>query len=89
MLIEALSCGVPVIAAPVGGIPEVFDDQCEGFFWPLESPGAACEILISALSDDELLKEMGSRGRIRFASEFCSEIVASRLHQYLVSTLGS
>lgn len=32
-LIEALSCGLPILAAPVGGIPEVFRDGVEGYYW--------------------------------------------------------
>ncbi len=58
-LIEAFSLGIPVIATPVGGIPEAIVDGRNGF---LSAPNAeGLSRAVSALTDDPALHESMSR----------------------------
>ena len=63
-LVEAMGCGVPVIATAVGGAPEIIKDGETG--WLL--PKATSELIANALRvahdfGDKKLSEVGMRGR--------------------------
>lgn len=85
VLLEALSAGVPVVAAQVGGIPEVFDDGVQGKFWRLDDPVGACDMLLELLDDEEQLRCMQAAALRRFEERFELHAVASRLRDFLVS----
>ena len=69
-LVEALAYGKPVIAAPVGGIPEVFFDGIEGRYWDLADVDGAARIVIATLSDTLLLQKMGDAAKATYQSKF-------------------
>lgn len=50
-IMEANACGVPVIAAPVGGIPELIEEGRSGFLCPPRD-AARCATLVAALQED-------------------------------------
>jgi glycosyltransferase involved in cell wall biosynthesis len=50
IVIEAAAAGIPMIAANVGGIPEIFERHTEALFAP-SSAGALAEAIESALDD--------------------------------------
>lgn len=69
-LIEASYCKVPIIAAAVGGIPEIVRDQQNGF---LVHPGQVepfQDTLLKLLSDKNLRKQMGQTGHELAIEEF-------------------
>jgi len=88
VLLEAMSAGVPVMAAHVGGIPEVFDDGVQGRYWPLDDVSRACDILLATLDDDKALVAMRAAATERFQACFEAETVASSLYGFLVSLPG-
>jgi glycosyltransferase involved in cell wall biosynthesis len=84
-LIESLSTGVPVVAAHVGGIPEIYTDGVEGCFWPLDDAEGGARVLMSLLSDPDRLARMSQAARRRFDARFEVNAVASELSSYLLS----
>jgi len=80
---EAMACGTPVAACPVGGVPEVFRSEIDGFFWPLDSPERAARILIDHMTDEPHLAQMGAAGRERVIECFLTDVVAPRLLAFL------
>jgi N-acetyl-alpha-D-glucosaminyl L-malate synthase BshA len=52
--LEALSCGVPVVASRVGGVPEVVLDGQVGYLAPVGDVAAMAERVLQILSDPEL-----------------------------------
>ena len=65
---ESLACGTPVLAFPVGGIPEMVVPSKTGFLAARVSPESLAEALASALADTEQLREMRERCR-KYAEE--------------------
>ncbi len=56
---EAFSCGIPVIASDVGGIPEQITEGKTGFLVPVGDFHTMAERILLLLSDDELQLKMG------------------------------
>lgn len=82
-LIESLGCGVPALAAPVGGIPEIFSDGVEGLYWDLDDPAAGARKALRLLDDARFRASAGAAGRQRFAEQFEAKVAASRLRAFL------
>jgi starch synthase len=90
--VEAMACGVPVIASAVGGIPEIVVHDETGFLVHFEpAPGASAgpadpEAFAQALADrvnalvdtPELALAMGRAGRARALAEFSWHQVAKK-----------
>lgn len=68
--IEAMAVETPVVAARVGGIPEVIRDGTDGFLVPSEDAAALADKLVTLLSDAELRTRMGRQGRQHFLENF-------------------
>ena len=54
--LEAMACGVPVLAPKVGGIPEVVVDGKTGFLYPANDHSHAVDIAVKLLSDPNIKK---------------------------------
>jgi glycosyltransferase involved in cell wall biosynthesis len=79
VLVEAMACGLPVVATRVGGIPEVVEDGVTGLLVPPNDPEALAEGINSLLEDPDRMKAMGARGRERAKEHFTWDTVAKRL----------
>jgi glycosyltransferase involved in cell wall biosynthesis len=80
-IIEALAAGCPVVATPVGGIPEVIVDRRTGLLVPLD----ASDVLAARLA--ELRRDAALRVRLSEAGLAC---VRARFHQsVVVARLGA
>ena len=62
-VIEALAAGLPVVATPVGGIPEVIKDGYNGFLIPPGDVAQLVQKLQHLATDPQLRQTMGQRGR--------------------------
>jgi len=85
-LMEALSMGLPILAAPVGGIPEVFTDGKEGFYWPLDDIEAAADKLGELLENKALYPDMSQNARSRFVQQFSKQALANKWLDELASS---
>jgi len=85
-LIEAMSRGRPVFAAPVGGIPEVLGNSSAGLTLPLNDASAAARIVADALNNQEWMISTGIAARGRFLKKYASDVVAKRLLLFLEVT---
>ncbi|HEX8472994.1 MAG TPA: glycosyltransferase [Pyrinomonadaceae bacterium] len=84
-IIEAMACGLAVIATKAGGAAEIVRHGETGLL--LESPDASrlAEAVIALLSDRQLAREMGERGRARAESEFSAQAWVEKLQDLYVS----
>lgn len=64
-VLEAMACGLPVIATDVGGISEAVSDGETGILVPPDDPEAMGEAMVRLASDRGLREEMGRRAQER------------------------
>jgi len=62
---EAMACGVPVIATPNCGAPDVLDDGVEGFIVPIRDPDAIREKLLYFYENPGVRDAMGQAALAR------------------------
>jgi len=70
-ILEAMSCGIPVIASLVGGNSTIVREGINGHLFPLDRPDILVDRVVKLLNDKEKAKEMGKEAR---------KIVESELH---------
>ena len=75
-LLEAFHFGVPVIARPVGGVPEVAGDAA--LLIDENDPALTAELIALLMGERELRDELRRRGRERLAA-FAPDLTAAKL----------
>jgi glycosyltransferase involved in cell wall biosynthesis len=68
-VLDAMSCGKPVVASSVAGNALAVVDGVTGYLVPEQSPAALAEALARLLHDPSLRRQMGAAGRARIESE--------------------
>jgi len=69
--IEAMACGVPLVATTGGALPEVVGTSEEtGLLVPPNDPEALAHMIKRALDDAELRARIGAAGRARVLQNF-------------------
>jgi glycosyltransferase involved in cell wall biosynthesis len=75
VLIEAASCGKPIVTTDVPGCREVVCDGDNGFLVPVRDSKALSEALLRLIENSDLRAQMGRRSREIALAEFSSELV--------------
>lgn len=76
--LEAMACGLAVIATDVGGIPEQIQNGREGLLVPSRSAGDLAEAIQTLARDPMLRKTSGDAARGRVVREFDISICSAR-----------
>lgn len=63
--VEAMACGVPVIASDVDGFAETVDDGVTGFLVPQQNAQAIADRLYDFITNPDLCSKFGAAGRQR------------------------
>jgi glycosyltransferase involved in cell wall biosynthesis len=78
VVLEAMAAGVPVVAARVGGLPDLVDDGKTGFFCDPLNPHSMCEAIEKVLSAGAEVAFLAARAKQEALARFHPKIVASR-----------
>jgi glycosyltransferase involved in cell wall biosynthesis len=76
---EAMACGLPVVATNTGGIPELVDNGRTGLLVPYGSVNELASAIASMLQDESGSRRMGMEGRAKVEQDFTWEAVARRV----------
>ncbi len=85
--LEAMSCGVPVIASRIGGLPELVIDGETGFLCELGDIDGYTEAADRLLSNSDLHERMASASRARAVEEFDTSIIVPRYESYYAQVM--
>ncbi|MDM7831993.1 glycosyltransferase [Cellulomonas edaphi] len=77
VLLEAMQLGTPVVATPVGGVPEVVDERSALLFEPVDVDALVARIEQVA-DDPAAAAELAAAGERRYWAEFSNERFARR-----------
>jgi N-acetyl-alpha-D-glucosaminyl L-malate synthase BshA len=85
--LEAMACGVPVVATAVGGLPEVVVPNETGFLTPLGDVAAMTDRALAVLKDAALHERLRQNAAAR-ALEFSAERIVPRYEQVYTDVLA-
>jgi N-acetyl-alpha-D-glucosaminyl L-malate synthase BshA len=86
-LLEAMSCSLPVVTTPAGGITELVRPGIDGIVTKGYEQEEYAEAVIDLLENDKLRKEVSAAGRKRVETEFSSEKIVTMYEKVLESVL--
>ena len=92
VVLEAMSCGVPVIASRMGAIPELLRPgtaEEAGIVVDARDPGALAQALDELLADPERRRSMGAAGRRAVLARHSSEVQMKRFLELVGEVLES
>lgn len=61
--LEAMACGIPIVASKIGGIPSVVKDRENGLLVPPRNSEALADAIIYLLENEDVREKMGENGR--------------------------
>jgi glycosyltransferase involved in cell wall biosynthesis len=83
-VIEAMACGLPVVATAVSGVADALGgDAPAGVIVPPDDPAALAEALGRLLDDEPLRRTLGTRARRRAEERFSLEVVGGQLRTFM------
>lgn len=76
--LEAMAYGVPVVAAAVGGVPEVIREGIDGHLCPMGDVDAMAAASLAILKDPDARRRMGDNARKHALGDFAEDPVVDR-----------
>ena len=86
ILLDAMERSLPVVAARVGGVPDIVHDGENGVLIDPKSPTQLRDAIVRLKADRELRRAYGERGR-EFAKDFSSDAMCSKYFALYESVL--
>ena len=80
--LEAMACGVPVVASRVGGLPEVVEDGVSGYLRAPDDTEGIAQAALALLSDPVLHDQFATAGLDRVRRHFCAKRVVPQYEAY-------
>jgi len=88
VLLEAMSCGLPVVATDIGGNNEVISSGLNGFLVPPKSPECMAKIILKLLDDAGLRERLGGAARRTIEENYTWDKIADNIVKCYESVPG-
>jgi N-acetyl-alpha-D-glucosaminyl L-malate synthase BshA len=86
--LEAMACGVPVVASSVGGLPELIEDGVTGFVCAPDDVDGMAESAIALLTDPDLHARIAANGAHTARTRYCADRVVPAYEAAYQRVLG-
>lgn len=87
-MVEAMACGLPIVAVNGGAVPEIVEDGKTGFRVDRGNPVELARAIFRLLENRELRESMGKAGRKRASELFSWDSTAKKLFDYYQNILA-
>lgn len=87
VILEAMSCGIPIIASDLGGVNEMIKDLENGVIVPPGDPIKLAESIQNLLNNEDLMTKLSINGRKIIEDKFSWDSIAkkfSKIYQELI-----
>jgi glycosyltransferase involved in cell wall biosynthesis len=79
VVLEAMSCGLPIISTKISGIEDLVINNFNGILVEPGNVKALSNAILQLLGDENLVRNMGKNSRKRVEKEFSWEIIARKV----------
>ena len=79
VLLEAMSCGLPVVATDIGGNNEVISSEVNGLLIPPKCPNEMAKAVLRLLDNPELRERLGNAARKTIENRYTWDKIADRI----------
>ncbi len=86
-IMEAMACGLPVIASDVGGNPELIVHGVRGLLFKSQDASGLADALAKLIADEPLRRSLGAAGQRFIEAGFSRQTSASRMGEIYESFL--
>lgn len=83
VMVEAMGCGLPVVAGDLPAVHDVIKDKATGLLVPPQDPAALAQTIKCLLADDDLANELAAAGRRHALMHFDWQTIADRYSKLL------
>lgn len=87
-LLEAMACGLPVVATPAGGVKEILHDRVNGLMVPHEDPTALAKAIDSLFSDPGWAERLGRRAAADIEEGYDIRCTVRRMEELYIAALS-
>ncbi|MES2437253.1 MAG: glycosyltransferase family 4 protein [Patescibacteria group bacterium] len=84
--IEAMAAGIPVIATPVGGIPDFLEDRKTGLFCRVNDPQSIVESVTEILDNHELKEQIVQNAQDMAKNKYSWPLIVKRIDKEFLSS---
>jgi glycosyltransferase involved in cell wall biosynthesis len=84
VIIEAASCGIPTLGSRIYGVTDAIAEGETGWLHPRGDSAALAALLVRCIREPSLIREMGSKARLRAEERFSQARVVHALETYLL-----
>ena len=77
-LLEAMACGLPVVATQVGGIVDIVEDHRSGRLVAPSDPAPIAAAIAALMSDQTLRSQLGSAATVRVRENFSMDAMTRK-----------